>query len=94
MLHVVALLISNTVIQLKNYRANLVAIFDTPPEELTYFYLDRYNILVVLVFALTDGVLVWRCYMVQKVLFQGRPAGWNHLCWIFPMVLWVIFMGE
>lgn len=93
MLHVNFMLILNTALQVKNCRENLIAIFETPPERLTYFYLDKLNILVVIVLALTDGLLVWRCYMVQKVLLQGRPARWNNLCWIIPMCLWIAFMG-
>jgi hypothetical protein len=94
MLHVVLLLICNTGLQLKNYKQILVAIFDTSPEDLRYFYLDWWNILVVIVLGLTDGLLVWRCYMVQKVLLQGRAAGWNHLCWLFPMALWLASIGK
>lgn len=94
MVHVSLLLLLNTVLQVKTFRQNLIAIFETPPESLTYFYLDMFNILVVAVLALTDGLLVWRCYMVQKVLLGGRPARWNHLCWIIPSVLWFIFLGE
>ncbi|KXN82042.1 hypothetical protein AN958_03293 [Leucoagaricus sp. SymC.cos] len=94
MIHVALLLVLNTVLLVKNARANLVAVFDTRPERLTYFYLDRANILVVIVLAMTDGLLVWRCYMVQRVLLQGKPARWNHLCWVIPMILWIAFTGS
>lgn len=58
MVYVSLLMALNTVLQAKTMRGNLIAIFETLPEELTYFYLDRLNILVVCVLALTDGLLV------------------------------------
>lgn len=31
--------------------------------------------------------------MVQKVLLVGKPTRWHHVCWILPMILWLIFIG-
>ncbi|KAF9447014.1 hypothetical protein P691DRAFT_803059, partial [Macrolepiota fuliginosa MF-IS2] len=93
MVHVCSLLVLNTALSVKGMKGNLVSIFETRPEALTYFYLDRFNIMAVIIFALTDGVLVWRCYMVQRVLLGGRPTRWQHICWIIPSALWLMSIG-
>lgn len=94
MVHVSLLVVLNAVFQINAIRENLIAIFYTSPGDLTYFYMDKWNLLLVVTFALTDGLLVWRCYMVQKVLLRGRKVLWQHLCWIFPLVLWFMLVSE
>ncbi|KAF5349727.1 hypothetical protein D9756_008956 [Leucocoprinus leucothites] len=48
------------------------------------------NVTPVLVAALTDGLLVWRCYMVQKLVLWYSPKGWKNAFWIFPACLWCL----
>lgn len=44
----------------------------------------------VLVGSLTDGLLVWRCYMVQRLALYHNPKRWQNIFWIFPACLWVV----
>ncbi|KAF5349662.1 hypothetical protein D9756_008964 [Leucocoprinus leucothites] len=53
---------------------------------LTFFV----NITPILVGALTDGILVWRCYMIQKLALCYNPKIWQHIFWVFPACLWVL----
>ncbi|KAF9442969.1 hypothetical protein P691DRAFT_809686 [Macrolepiota fuliginosa MF-IS2] len=46
---------------------------------------------VILIASLTDGVLVWRCYMVQKAFGYGRSRLQN-IFWILPLCLWITMM--
>ncbi|KAF5349705.1 hypothetical protein D9756_008978 [Leucocoprinus leucothites] len=45
--------------------------------------------------ALTDGLLVWRCYQVQKLSVGGHsPKRWQNIFWIFPACLWGLIVGS
>ncbi|KAF9450018.1 hypothetical protein P691DRAFT_789973 [Macrolepiota fuliginosa MF-IS2] len=92
MLYVGLVMLLNAALEGKSVREILVAVFETRPEALTYFYMGRFNIVAVLLLALTDGLLVWRCYMVQKVVLHGKPTKWQHICWIIPLTLWFILI--
>ncbi|KAF9442324.1 hypothetical protein P691DRAFT_811029, partial [Macrolepiota fuliginosa MF-IS2] len=46
---------------------------------------------MVLIASLTDGVLVWRCYMVQRAFGHSRSRLQN-VFWILPLCLWVTTM--
>lgn len=96
MVHVFLQIVANAVFQINSLRENMYAIFYTRPEELTYFYLDAWNVLIVFLFALTDGMLVWRCYMVQKALLlpKGERIIWHHLSWLFPLGLWLVVVSK
>ncbi|KAF9445343.1 hypothetical protein P691DRAFT_273018 [Macrolepiota fuliginosa MF-IS2] len=93
MIHVSLLLLLNTVAEVEGARVTLVATFKTRPETLTHFYLGWPNIVSVVVLALTDGLLVWRCYMVQKAFTNGKFAGWQWICWIIPLIFWITLIG-
>ncbi|KAF9445344.1 hypothetical protein P691DRAFT_273070 [Macrolepiota fuliginosa MF-IS2] len=93
MIHVGLLLLLNTAVEVHGARVTLIAIFKTRPEALTHLYLGWPNIVNVVLFALTDGLLVWRCYMVQKAFTNGKFAGWQCICWIIPLIFWITFIG-
>ncbi|KAF9442320.1 hypothetical protein P691DRAFT_811031 [Macrolepiota fuliginosa MF-IS2] len=46
---------------------------------------------MVLIAGLTDGVLVWRCYMVQGAFGHSRSQLQN-VFWILPLCLWITTM--
>ncbi|KAF9444832.1 hypothetical protein P691DRAFT_777978 [Macrolepiota fuliginosa MF-IS2] len=46
----------------------------------------------VMIGTLTDGLLVWRCYMVQKILMTAQSKIARALSWIMPAFLWVSFI--
>ncbi|KAJ3570544.1 hypothetical protein NP233_g4329 [Leucocoprinus birnbaumii] len=74
----------------------LTVVFHSTPEEaktaarlLTFIP----NLTPVFVGAMSDGLLVWRCYMVQKLALQSDPRGWHKILWIFPIFLWSLTMS-
>ncbi|KAF5349528.1 hypothetical protein D9756_009017 [Leucocoprinus leucothites] len=40
-------------------------------------------------FSLTDGLLVWQCFMVQKIFGNDQPK-WTRCFWGFPACLWAV----
>ncbi|KAF5357059.1 hypothetical protein D9756_006525 [Leucocoprinus leucothites] len=44
-----------------------------------------------LILCLTDGVLVWRCYMVTNAL--GPQVKFQQLFWIFPLCVYLVTVG-
>jgi len=48
---------------------------------------------MVLTGALTDGLLVWRCYMVQKVLMTTQSQIIRAISWVIPASLWLIMIA-
>ncbi|KAF5353224.1 hypothetical protein D9756_007798 [Leucocoprinus leucothites] len=87
--HVFLILIINTFLQAWNIQSHVKEIVFTDPSQFTHFDRDWPNIFVLLLGALTDGLLVWRSYMIQKALFIKRPAGAHNLCWILPMIAYI-----
>lgn len=49
---------------------------------------DATRIVTFMTIALTDGVLVWRCYIVQSVLGPHRRKWWK-LLWLLPLCVYV-----
>ncbi|KAF7763491.1 hypothetical protein Agabi119p4_8028 [Agaricus bisporus var. burnettii] len=40
-----------------------------------------------LVFALTDGLFIWRCYILQQFL-GFKDNWWHHIFWVIPWCFW------
>jgi len=88
--HVSLVLLMNTILQVWNAKSNVNAIFYTDPDHITFFYHDWENIFTVFLAMLTEGILVWRCYMIQEALSTEQFSSlWHKTCWIFPAFLWV-----
>ncbi|KAF9440947.1 hypothetical protein P691DRAFT_800801, partial [Macrolepiota fuliginosa MF-IS2] len=47
------------------------------------------NLMPLLTVCLTDGLLVWRCYVVQTNIDLGKHSGWRSVFWVIPLGLWV-----
>ncbi|KAJ3576673.1 hypothetical protein NP233_g266 [Leucocoprinus birnbaumii] len=97
-LHIVLVTGLNTFLQVWNLIHYSREIVYTEKSQLTYFYRDWSTIVTVLLAALTDGLLVWKCYAVQNALSNAalstdRPSGTSNICWIFPLLLWFAQTG-
>ncbi|KXN86842.1 hypothetical protein AN958_09578 [Leucoagaricus sp. SymC.cos] len=42
---------------------------------------------------LTDGLLVWRCYILQSGLSSITTRRWHYLSWIIPTLIWLFMVG-
>lgn len=87
--HVSLILLTNTFFLLFSLVVFLNPAFFTNPNLLKYYRFGWSNAIFIFNNALCDGLLIWRCYMVQRALFVNRPAGLHHLCWIIPLILCV-----
>ncbi|KAF9449279.1 hypothetical protein P691DRAFT_854362 [Macrolepiota fuliginosa MF-IS2] len=50
------------------------------------------SIFQLIVICMTDGLLVWRCYMVHRALMGPGcyPSFWGRISWAVPAGLWVL----
>ncbi|KAF9447977.1 hypothetical protein P691DRAFT_670379 [Macrolepiota fuliginosa MF-IS2] len=49
------------------------------------------DVFLVIVISMTDGLLVWRCYMVHDAVLMGQPSSfWGKISWFIPACLWVV----
>ncbi|KAF9447978.1 hypothetical protein P691DRAFT_76054 [Macrolepiota fuliginosa MF-IS2] len=48
------------------------------------------SIFMAVITYMTDGLLVWRCYMVHKALIGHSPSLWNKISCATLAVLWVV----
>ncbi|KAF9447980.1 hypothetical protein P691DRAFT_801491 [Macrolepiota fuliginosa MF-IS2] len=45
---------------------------------------------LVTVIYMTDGILVWRCYMVHNALMGQSSSLWGRISWVIPPGLWIV----
>ncbi|KAF9445373.1 hypothetical protein P691DRAFT_785295 [Macrolepiota fuliginosa MF-IS2] len=85
--YVCIILVVNMVFEINNARVTgIMLLYDTDPSESPgHIFITPFDALVVCIAIMTDGLLVWRCYLVQKSLSAPRSnLHWTNLGWIFP----------
>ncbi|KAF7763962.1 hypothetical protein Agabi119p4_8499 [Agaricus bisporus var. burnettii] len=94
--YVISLMLINTIYGVENFLwSNFLSIFGDEAHERRFFASIQLacTFTMVLVGVLTDGLLVWRCYMVQRVLMPSICGSIRMFCWVFPACLWMTMIA-
>ncbi|KAF9447979.1 hypothetical protein P691DRAFT_781638 [Macrolepiota fuliginosa MF-IS2] len=94
-LYIVALLIAAAGFYLSDFLYTNTPTIFRPRTDNEYLLMNDRLILAnaafqAIVISLTDGLLVWRCYMVHKAFIGRSLPVWGYIFWVTPAGLWTV----